>query len=61
MKKVYYNVFHNLVVIIDEKNKTITTGKYTEANLKGCFIYPAKTTRLKEVFRYYRNSGFARA
>lgn len=61
MLKVYYNTFHNLAVIIDEKAKTITTKKYSEVNLKGCAFYSSKAQRLKEVFRIYRNSGFARA
>ena len=61
MAKVYYNLFNNIAVVIDDKAKTITTSKFNELDVKGYALYPAKARRLKEVFRFYRNSGYARA
>ena len=62
MKKVYYNTFNNVALIINDKARTITTTKVNKlGDLKDCFTYHVSMTRIKEVFTFYRNSRFERA
>lgn len=62
MKKVYFNTFNNIALIINDKAKTITTSKLSNIGaLKDCFAYHVSMTRIKEVFTFYRNSHFERA
>lgn len=62
MKKVYFNTFNNIALIINDKAKTITTSKVNKlGDLKDCFTYHVSMTRIKEVFTFYRNSQFKRA
>ena len=62
MKKVYYNTFNNIALIINDKARTITTKKLNSiGSLKDCFTYHVSMTRIKEVFTFYQNSQFERA
>ena len=62
MIKVYFNIFHNKAIVIDEHTHTYRLIKATEMKQKdGGFFYQSKMRRLLEIKNGLLERGFQRA
>jgi len=61
MKKIYFNLFHNNAIVVDETTKTYSLIKATEIKNQSGFSYLSKMTRLLEIKKSLFKRGFQRA
>lgn len=61
MKKIYFNLFNNKGIVVDETNKTYSLIKATEIKSKGCFFYPVSLRRILEIKNDLAKRSFTRA
>ena len=60
MKKVYFNLFNNKAIIINETSKTFSLVKATDMKASGCFTYHVSLRRMIEIKNGLLQRSFTR-